>query len=127
MVKKSKARPPVAIGHIRLPVNDVTIANDYFELLGLRPIFMGDNFSVMELRGGTHLILGKSDEEIESGAMAPFDLMVDDIDGAKEEYSGKGFDTSDISRGSIHDSFVLTAPDGYAIKINSSHSGNRAV
>jgi len=127
MKKKSDQRPPVAIGHVRLPVNDVKIANDYFELLGLRPIFVGDGFSVMELRGGTHVILAKSDEKIQTGAMATFDLMVDDIDGAKDDYVGKGFAASDISRGSIHDSFVLTAPDGYAIKINSSHTGKRAV
>ena len=127
MGSKSTARPPVAIGHIRLPVADVKVVNDYFELLGLRPIFMGDRISVMELRGGTHLILAKSDDEIQSGTMAPFDLMVDDIDGAKEDYSGKGFETSDISRGSIHDSFVLNVPDSYAIKINSSHAGKRAV
>ena len=127
MSKKSDKRPPVAIGHVRIPVNDVTAANDYFELLGLRPIFLGDNYSVMELRGGTHVILAKSEESIKSGAPAPFDLMVDDIDAAQADYNGKGFETSDISRGSIHDSFVLTAPDGYAIRINSSHAGDRAV
>ena len=88
---------------------------------------MGDNFSVMELRGGTHLILSSADNPIEPGERAPIDLMVDDVDAAKQDYNEKGFNPSDISRGSIHDTFVVTTPDGYEIKIFSSHAGNRAV
>ena len=47
MSKKSDQRPPVAIGHVRIAVNDVQVANAYFEQLGLRPISLGDKFSVM--------------------------------------------------------------------------------
>lgn len=120
-------RPPVAIGHVRLPVNDVKTANGYMEKLGLRPIAMGDNFSVMELRGGTHIILSPADEPVAPGTTAPIDLMVDDVDTARQDYQDKGFETSDISRGSIHDTFFVSAPDGYEIKIFSSHAGKRAV
>ncbi len=127
MNKISDHRPPVAIGHVRLLVNDVAAANKYFEELGLRPIALGDNFSVMELRGGTHLILSRAEAPIEPGTRAAIDLMVDDVDAARREYAKKGFETSEISRGSIHDTFTLLAPDGYEIRINSSHAGDRAV
>ena len=127
MSKKSDQQPPVAIGHVRIPVNDVQVANAYFEQLGLRPIALGDNFSVMELRGGTHLILSRAEQPVQPGTGAPIDLMVDDLDAAQRDYGDMGFKTSEISRGSIHDTFILSAPDGYEIKIFSSHAGNRPV
>ena len=127
MSKKSDQRPPVAIGHVRIPVNDVQVANAYFEQLGLRPISLGANFSVMELRGGTHLIVSRAEKPVQPGTGAPIDLMVDDVDAAQRDYGDMGFKTSEISRGSIHDSFTLSAPDGYEIKITSSHSGSRPV
>ena len=127
MSKISDHRPPVAIGHVRLQVNDVKVANKYLEQLGLRPIALGDSFAVMELRGGTHLILSPAEAPIEPGTRASIDLMVDDVDAARREYRGIGFETSEVSRGSIHDTFTVTAPDGYEIRINSSHAGDRTV
>ena len=110
-----------------MPVNDVKVGNAYFEQLGLRPIALGDTYSVMELRGGTHLILSPAEAPIEPGTRAAIDLMVDDVDAARAEYQEKGFETSEISRGSIHDTLTVAAPDGYEIRINSSHAGRRAV
>ncbi len=127
MSKNSDQRPPIAIGHVRLAVNDVRVANEYFEQLGLRPIVLGDDFSVMELRGGTHLILSPAEKPIQPGTRASIDLMVDDLDAAMRDYRKMGFKTSNISRGSIHDTFTLSAPDGYEIKMYSSHAGDRAV
>lgn len=127
MSKNSDQRPPIAIGHVRLAVNDVRVANEYFEQLGLRPIVLGDDFSVMELRGGTHLILSPTEKPIQPGTRASIDLMVDDLDAAMRDYRKMGFKTSNISRGSIHDTFTLSAPDGYEIKMYSSHAGDRAV
>lgn len=127
MSKKSDQRPPVAIGHVQLAVNDVKVANEYFEKLGLRPIFLGDDISVMELRGGTHLILSPAEKPVQPGTRAPFDLMVDDLEATMQDYCEKGFNTSKISRGSIHDTFTLSTPDGYEIQMYSSHAGDRSV
>ncbi len=117
----SDPRPDVAIGHIRLDVNDVTSEYGFFLKHGMREILKRDNFAILELRGGTHLILQKAEEQVDSGMRTPFDLMVDDIDSAHSKYVDDGLKTSEIERGTIHDSFTVTTPTGYVIPVNSSH------
>ena len=120
-------RPPVAVGHVRLPATDVAAAERWLESVGLRPIFAGDDLAVLELRGGTHVVVRKAEQPPTSGSAAPFDLMVDDIEAARRAYEAKGLGPSDISKGRIHDSFHLTGPDGYDFTITSSHAGGRIV
>lgn len=120
-------RPPVAVGHVRLPASDVVAAERWLQAVGLRPIFASDELAVLELRGGTHVVVRKSQERPPAGAAAPFDLMVDDIEAARRDYAGKGLHPSEISRGRIHDSFHLPGPDGFEFTVTSSHAGGRAV
>jgi hypothetical protein len=120
-------RPPVAVGHVRLPVTDVATADRWLQTVGLRPIFADDSLAVLELRGGTHVVVRKAEQAPAAGSAAPFDLMVDDIDAARRDYAAKGLVPSEISRGRIHDSFHLTGPDDYDFTVNSSHAGGRAV
>jgi hypothetical protein len=120
-------RPPVAIGHVRIESHDVGGAIDFFKALGLRDIFRGDRFGVLELRGGTHLIVSGRDKPIRKGTPALFDIMVDDIDAAHRKYGKKNFAPSEITSGSIHSSFFISAPSGHKLKITSSHAGRRAV
>jgi hypothetical protein len=120
-------RPPVAVGHVRLPATDVGAAGRWLESVGLRPIFADSDLAVLELRGGTHVVVRKAEQPPTRGSAAPFDLMVDDIEAARSEYAAKGLDPSDISRGRIHDSFHLTGPDGYDFTVNSSHARGRIV
>ena len=118
-------RPPVAIGHVFLDVADVGPSSDFYVTLGMRPIVVRAEFAVLELRGGTHAVLQKA-EAVDAGEAAPFDLMVDDIDGSHSAWSDLGFEPSEISRGNIHDSFTLTDPSGYLVTINSTHVGDAA-
>jgi hypothetical protein len=120
-------RPPVAVGHVRLPVTDVAAAERWLQSVGLRPVFTDESLAVLELRGGTHVVVRKTDQALVTGAAAPFDLMVDDIEAARRDYVTKGLGPSDISKGRIHDSFHLAGPDGYDFTITSSHAGGRAV
>jgi catechol 2,3-dioxygenase-like lactoylglutathione lyase family enzyme len=78
--KPKDNRPPVAIGHVRIKTHAVSDTIDFFKALGLRGVFRNDNFGVLELRGGTHLIVSGRDKPVRKGAPAPFDIMVDDID-----------------------------------------------
>ncbi len=119
-------RPAVAVGHVRLGVADVVAAR-WLETVGLRPIVTMDDLAVLELRGGTHVVVRRAEQPPEHGAPAPFDLMVDDIDAAHRDYAAKGLSPTPISRGRIHDSFALPGPDGWSFTINSSHAGGRAV
>ena len=120
-------RPPVAVGHVRLPATDVAAAARWLETVGLRPIFQDADLAVLEFRGGTHVVVRKPDQPLVVGTTAPFDLMVDDIEAARRDYAAKGLGPSEISRGRIHDSFHLVGPDGHDFTVTSSHAGSRAV
>ncbi len=120
-------RPRLAVGHVSLEVEDVESAYTFFVRHGMRDIVKRENFGVLELRGGTHLVLSRSEEAIEPGRKAPFDLMVDDIDAARAEFTDAGIDATDIKRGRIHDTFHIEGPGGYRFAVTSSHAGDRPV
>ena len=120
-------RPPVAIGHVRLSVSDVGAASRWLEMVGLRPIVTREELAVLELRGGTHVVVRHAEAPPMPGTAAPFDLMVDDVDAAHQDYAEKGLAPSPISRGRIHDSFTVAGPDGWAFTVNSSHASGKPI
>ena len=115
-------RPIFAIGHVRLPVEEVGAAHGFFVRHGLRSIFKKPDLAILELRGGTHLILTPAEQPIADGAKAPFDLMVDDVDSVWRRFVDDGVHATEIERGDIHDLFHVTGPSGYRIRISSSHA-----
>lgn len=120
-------RPPVAIGHVQLETHAVPETIEFFKSLGLRQIFRNERFGVLELRGGTHLVVSSRERPIRKGTKAPFDIMVDDVKKARKAYHNKGFEPTEIEEGSIHSSFFIKVPSGHKLKINSSHAGKRTV
>ena len=120
-------RPPVAVGHVRLNVSDVGAAAHWLETVGLRPIVTRGELAVLELRGGTHVVVRQAEQPPEPGTGAPFDLMVDDVDATHRDYAAKGLSPSPIRRGRIHDSFDIAGPDGWAFTVNSSHASGQPV
>lgn len=120
-------RPPVAVGHVFLAATDIAAAARWLETVGLRPIGGNDEVAVLELRGGTHVVVMAAERPPRKGDAAPFDLMVDDLEAARRDYAAKGLKPSRISRSTIHDSFRLPGPDGYAFTVVSSHAGDRVV
>ena len=120
-------RPPVAIGHVRLNVSDVGAAARWLEMVGLRPIVTRAELAVLELRGGTHVVLRHVEQPPEPGTGAPFDLMVDDVDATHRDYAAKGLSPSPIRRGRIHDSFEVAGPSGWAFTVNSSHASGQPI
>ena len=127
MEKESQTRPPVAIGHVSLRVTDIPQATKYFVTLGLRLIHQAQTIAVLELRGGTHLVLRPTPEPIQPRAKAPFDLMVDDVVKARQEYGAVGMKPSEIETGMVHRWFTLVGPDGYELTVTSSHTSGRVV
>ncbi len=121
--------PAVAVGHVDLLVTDVPHAVEYFMQLGMRHIHHDHEFAVLELRGGTHLVLEnpESGATIQSGQTPPFDLMVEDLQLAHGNCVDFGMDPSDIETGRIHENFYLNGPDGYRIRVTSSHTSGRPV
>jgi catechol 2,3-dioxygenase-like lactoylglutathione lyase family enzyme len=112
-------RPPVWIGHAVLPVSDIERSADFWRDLGLREIERNPHVAVLELRGGTHLVIVPGTPT--AGSDAPFDLMVEDLDATREQWLERGLDPSPIERGRIHSAFTVSDPDGYRVTVNSSH------
>ena len=127
MPETTDPRPPVAVGHVRLPVTDVATAARWLEIVGLRPIVTMDELAVLELRGGTHVVVRQAEPPPALGTVAPFDLMVDDVDAAHRDYAEKGLSPSPIRRGRIHDSFDLPGPAGWTFTVNSSHASGQPI
>ena len=120
-------RPPVAIGHVSYPASDVSKSTEYLVGLGMRQIVANERFAVLELRGGTHLVVSPSEGPIEPGATASFDLIVDDIEATRRDFEQRGLAPSELEVGQIHSSFKITDPSGYEITINSTHAGDRPI
>ena len=84
-------RPRLAVGHVSLEVEDVGDACAFFVRYGMRDIFKERQLrEFSSCAGGTHLVLSRAKAPIEPGREAPFDLMVDDIDEARAEFTSAG-------------------------------------
>ena len=127
MAHQPDKRPPVAIGHVTLPTADVPASTDFMVKLGLRRIVTLDEFAVLELRGGTHLVVHPADGRPASGTQAPFDLMYEDVDAAWKHCRELGFAPSEIRDEAFHRSFTLVEPGGHEIKVNSTHVSDQPV
>lgn len=118
-------RPPVWVGHVHLATPDVAASCDFLRKLGMRMIFEGDGVGVLELRGGTHVVVTTG--EPGNGRRAQFDLMSEDLDATHRDLASKGCDPSEIARGKIHDEFSVTDPSGFEIRFMSDHTSDLPV
>lgn len=109
--------PRFAIGHISIPANDVDRLTDFYTSVGLRLVVTMGRASIVELRGGTHLIIRAG-----QGGQETLDLIVDDIDDTHAVLQQAGADVTSIRRGNPHDSFVATDPEGNELHIHSTHA-----
>lgn len=109
--------PRFAIGHMSMAAKDVALLTDFYTSIGMRLVIDMGRASIVELRGGTHLILqsGRPGE-------GSLDLIVDDIDDTHQVLQVAGAAVSPIRRGSPHDSFSASDPEGNAIQIHSTHA-----
>jgi len=121
--------PPIAIGHVTLNVSDVGRAADFYRALGLRPILEREELAILELRGGTHLVLFRAEGEPEAGPVRDFDFMVEDIEAAHTAMRGAGVEGTAINEDHAagHLWFEVTDPDGHVLRVFSSHTGGRPV
>jgi catechol 2,3-dioxygenase-like lactoylglutathione lyase family enzyme len=120
-------RPPVWVGHVVLYTNRMAESAHFMRTIGMRSIHEGEEVSVFELRGGTHLILLRKDEVTPDDAS--FDLMVDDLRATHARFSSLGLAPSEIeARPAIdHELFQVREPAGHVITFFSSHVAGRAV
>ena len=121
----SSTRPPVWVGHIGMYTQRLAESSEFMQLVGMRIIAAGDGFAVLELRGGTHLVLTTDPES--SLIKGSFDLMVEDLDATHAYFTDLGLAPGEIERGQIHDCFEVREPGGTSITFNSSHVGELPV
>ena len=118
-------RPPVWVGHVAMHTKRVADSSEFMQLVGMRLVADGDEFAVLEMRGGTHLVLtSDADSKL---IKAGFDLMVEDLDATHAQFSELGLGPGDIEHVRIHDCFELREPGGTLITFNSSHVSNLPV
>ena len=118
-------RPPIWVGHVDIRTTQLDETEQFFKAVGLRPCFRGDEVAVLEFRGGTHIVVIK--DEAAEPRDATFDLMVEDLDKTYAEFKSLNLEVSEISKGTIHDSFYVTEPGGNRIVVNSSHVGDHSL
>ena len=125
-MKQKDLRPPVWIGHVVLETNRLEESAEFMRKLGMRPIVQRAEVAVLELRGGTHLVLiAKS--EITSGD-APFDLMVEDLQENHRRFAELGLAPTLIVRVSPeHQCFKIREPAGHIITFYSNHASGEPV
>lgn len=121
--------PPIAIGHVTLRVTEIDRAEDFYRSLGLRPILKREELAILELRGGTHLVLFRDEAEPEAGPVRDFDFMVEDVEAAHAALRGAGIEGTAIDEDHVagHLWFEVTDPDGHVLRVFSSHTGGRPV
>ena len=126
VTEEVEGRPAVWVGHVVLPVPDVKAAHGFFGQLGMRDLGMHGAVAILELRGGTHLVLTSGGAPVADEA-APFDLMVDDLETIRQRYESAGLEPTSISTSNFHQYFTLGLPSGHVLTINSSHVSGKPV
>lgn len=96
---------------------DIAAMTDFYTSIGMRLVASMGRATILELRGGTHLILQGG--EPGSGSL---DLIVDDIDETRSIMEAAGANPSRIQRGNPHDRFTATDPEGNVLYVNSNHA-----
>jgi catechol-2,3-dioxygenase len=138
--------PAAAFGHFVIKVSDVGISYQFYAKLGLRPFGIFPDVAIIELRGGTHILLfSKNDESPLSpssshlGQRGAFlderlDLMIDgksrnDLELYRASLIERGLSVESIAQDQFfgHDYFQLNDPDGNGITVYTSHTGELAV
>jgi catechol 2,3-dioxygenase-like lactoylglutathione lyase family enzyme len=141
MSETSAAKPPVGIGHVALSVADVEASHRFYTTLGLRVVGRADDMSILELRGGTHLLLmrrGGPSAETESpfgqAGRRAIDLMIEgrtfeELDAYRAALVAGGMQPEPIPdrRYFGHHIFKTRDPDGNEVTVSTSHASDLPV
>ncbi len=112
-------RPSVWVGHVFMETNQLEATLEFLKLIGMRLVGRFEKLAVLELRGGTHLVLKSVTESITSEVS--FDLMVEDLEAQHQDLAEHSYNPSPIQEGKIHNAFEVIEPGGNKIRFNSSH------
>ncbi len=115
----TESKPGIWIGHVAIAADDLSVSYDFYRSLGLRSVVQNERIGVLELAGGTHLVLVPRGQDGGLGLAPSVDLMVDDVDAAREAWAAH--DPSEIRAGGVHRTFRFHDPAGNEIAVHDSH------
>jgi catechol 2,3-dioxygenase-like lactoylglutathione lyase family enzyme len=139
--------PAAALGHFVMKVANLGASYRFFADLGLRQIGLFPDVAIIELRGGTHILLFPENNDdapfrLTSGRLGQrgaffnehLDLLINGkTRGELEAYRAKllknGVAAGEIAQEQFfgHDYFQLTDPDGHGITVYTTHAGEAPV
>jgi len=131
----------LAVGHLVFKVTDLESSCEFYSNLGIPPFAIEEGVAIIELRGGTHLILLEVDQPAGEGVAESltgqfherlseqFDLMIkgkglNELKKYRSELIGRGIAAGEIPDETFfgHHLFCLKDPDGNGITIYTSHA-----
>jgi catechol 2,3-dioxygenase-like lactoylglutathione lyase family enzyme len=138
--------PAAAFGHFIMKVNDIDTSYQFYTKLGLRPFGRFPDIAVIELRGGTHILLFSKNDELPFSLSSSLlgqrggffnerlDLMIEgksrgDLEIYRTNLMEKGLSVDAIAQDQFfgHHYFQLADPDGNGITVYTSHTGELSV
>jgi catechol-2,3-dioxygenase len=138
---KSVVDSELAVGHLVFKVADLGSSCEFYSNLGIPPFAIEEGLAIIELRGGTHLILLSVDQQAGEGIAESLtgqfherfseqlDLMIkgkglDELKKYRLELIGRGIAAGEIPDEMFfgHHLFCIKDPDGNGITIYTSHS-----
>lgn len=138
--------PAAALGHFVMKVQNIEASHQFYVGLGLRALDTFPGLAIVELRGGTHLLLFQKDDE-QSSTLQPshvgqrpefgsekLDLMIAghkkaDLELYRDRLIDKGYSPSTIAERALygHRYFTIQDPDGNGVSFYTSHCGDKPV
>ena len=131
----------LAVAHLVFKVADLKSSCDFYSNLGLPPFYIEEKVAIIELRGGTHLVLLSVDEsageevaesltgQFHERLSERFDLMIkgkglDELKKYRLELLRRGIAAGEIPDETFfgHHLFCIKDPDGNGITIYTSHA-----
>ena len=138
---KTVVDPELAVAHLVFKVVDLERSCQFYSNLGLPPFYIEEKIAIVELRGGTHLVLLSVDEpagediaesltgQFHERFSEQFDLMIKgkDLNELKKyrlELISRGIAAGEIPEETFfgHHLFCIKDPDGNGITIYTSHA-----
>ena len=138
---KTAADLELAVAHLVLKVADLKRSCQFYSNLGIPPFFTDEEAAIIELRGGTHLVLLSVDSMAGEGIAESltgqfhkrlseqFDLMIKgksltELEKYRSELISRGIAAGEIPDEAFfgHHLFCIKDPDGNGITIYTSHA-----
>ena len=138
--------PAAGLGHFVMKVQNVDASYNFYTGLGLRAFGTFPGMAIVEMRGGTHLLLFQKDDDqaatlqnSHNGQRPDFssekiDLMITgrtkaDLELYRVGLIDKGYAPTAIADGQLygHHLFSMQDPDGNGISFYTNHSGDEPV